>query len=101
LKLKNIFSIVSLPLFIMKRIIFPLWLCHHTSINNICTDRHLFFTLYLRKYIKRAPKKEYVITSKVSSVLQTRMWKQLFYQPLLLPLFHTYCNKKRENDRWP
>jgi len=45
LKWKNNFSIVSLvPLFIMKRGIFSLWLCHHTS-DIIPIDGHPFFTL--------------------------------------------------------
>ena len=47
LKWRNIFCIVSLPLFIMKQIIFPLHLHHHISANDIHADRHPFFTLYL------------------------------------------------------
>jgi len=31
----------------MKRDFFPLWLHHHSSVNDICADEHLFFTLYL------------------------------------------------------
>ena len=47
LEWKNIFSIESLPLFIMKRIIFPLWLHHHISVNNNHhADINLFFTMY-------------------------------------------------------
>jgi len=33
-------------IFIVQRDIFLLWLHHHTSVNNICADRHPFFTLY-------------------------------------------------------
>jgi len=34
------FSVVFLPLFIVQRGIFPLRLSHHTSVNDIRTDRH-------------------------------------------------------------
>jgi len=35
-----------LYILIVQQGIFPLWLRHHTSVNYIRTDRHLFFTLY-------------------------------------------------------
>jgi len=44
------FSVVFLPLFIVQQdIFFSLRLCHHTSVHDIRTDGHLFFTLYLQE----------------------------------------------------
>jgi len=47
LKFKNSYYFVALLLFIMKRVTFSTRLRHHTSINDIRADGHLFFTLNL------------------------------------------------------
>jgi len=47
----NYVCIVSLPLFIVSQVFFPLWIHHHTSVNDNRSDGDLFFTLYLNKVL--------------------------------------------------